>query len=216
MGLQLDGVQAMRTRTSLSAAALAVAGAVSVGAPLTAAAQGSSTPQNVVPESESAVIHAKITAIDPSTRAVTLRGRSGHMVTLTAGPAVRLEMLKVGDTVNARYYRSVSFLVRPPSGGSGLPAPSDDQISQVVAQNAQAPGGIGVRLTKISGTVVGIDMAAHSLDLVDPSGGGVYTIDVTDPARIAMLSELKVGDRITAVISQALAVSIEPAQRSFF
>ncbi len=216
MGLQLDEVQAMKTRTYFSAVVLAVAGAVSVGPPLTAAAQGNATPQNVVPESELAVIQAKITAIDPNTRLLTLRGRSGHMVTLTAGPAVRLEMLKVGDTVNARYYRSVSFLVRPPSGGSGLPAPSDDQISQVVAQNAQAPGGIGVRLTKVSGTVVGVDMAAHSVDLVDPSGGEVYTIDVADPARIALLSALKVGDRITAVISQALAVSIEPARKSFF
>jgi hypothetical protein len=39
---------------------------------------------------------------------------------------------------------------------------------------------------------------------------------VTDPARIAMLSQLKVGDTITAVVSQALAVSIDPAPKSWF
>ena len=58
-------------------------------------------------------------------------------------------------------------------------------------------------------------MAAHSIDLVNPSGGGVVTIDVTDPKRIAMLSDLKVGDTITAVVSQALAVSIEPSKSWF-
>ena len=46
--------------------------------------------------------------------------------------------------------------------------------------------------------------------------GGVYTLHVTDPARIPMLSSLKVGDTITAVVSQAVAVSIEPAPKSWF
>jgi hypothetical protein len=125
-------------------------------------------------------------------------------------------MLKVGDTVNAQYYRSVAFMVTPPKGGMGVPAPGQDEIAQMIAQPAQAPGGVGVRMTKISGTVVGIDMAAHSIDVVEPSGGRIYTIDVTDPARIAMLPELKVGDTITAVISQMLAVSIDPAPKSWF
>ena len=61
-------------------------------------------------------------------------------------------------------------------------------------QNATAPGGIGVATQKINGLVVGINLAEHSLDIVNPSGGGVYTVDVTDPARQAMLSSLKVGD----------------------
>jgi Cu/Ag efflux protein CusF len=165
----------------------------------------------VVPESASITIHAKIQAIDPSTRQVTLTGRSGTSVTTVAGPNVRLELLKVGDTVNAKYYRSVAFLVSQP----GATAP-EDQMTQMIAQPVQAPGGIGVRLTKVSGLVVGIDMAAHSIDVVNPSGGGVYTLDVTDPARIASLSQLKVGDTITAVISQALAASIEPASKSWF
>jgi hypothetical protein len=182
--------------------------------PHQAAAQSAAS-TNVVPESVSATIHARIAAIDPATRAVTLTGASGRKVTLIAGPAVRLEMLKAGDAVNAQYYRSVAFMVKPPQGGSGTPV-SDDQMAQIIAQPAKTPGGIGVRLTKVSGTVVGIDMADHSVEVVDPSGGGIYTIAVTDPSRIAMLGSLKVGDTITAVISQALAVSIEPAPKSWF
>ena len=54
------------------------------------------------------------------------------------------------------------------------------------------------------------------VEIVNPSGGGVYTVNVTDPARQALLGNLKVGDTITAVVSQALAVSITPAPKSWF
>jgi hypothetical protein len=180
-----------------------------------ARAQANPVISNVVPASEAVTLQAKITAIDPNTRAVTLVGASGHQVTVTAGSAVRLDMLNVGDRVDAQYFRSVGFMVAPPRGGTGTPV-SDDEMTQMVAQPVQAPGGVAIRLTKVSGTVVGIDLASHSIDVVNPSGGGVYTIDVTEPSRIAMLDSLKVGDTITAVVSQALAVSIQPAQKSWF
>lgn len=199
----------------VAAALVAASPGLLLALPRQAMAQNNPTVSNIVPESEATTIQAKITAINTKTRAVTLAGAEGSRVTVTAGPAVRLEKLKVGDRVNAQYYRSVAFLVKPPAGGGGTPV-SDDQITQVIAQPAQAPGGVGVRLTRVSGTVVGIDMAAHRVDLVNPSGGGVYSIDVTDPSRIAMLGSLKVGDTITAVVSQALAVSIEPARKRWF
>jgi Cu/Ag efflux protein CusF len=178
------------------------------------AVQGTQTPNpqlsNIIPESAAVTFQAKIRSIDLVTRRVTLVGGSGQLVTLIAGPNVRLEMLKSGDTVNAKYYHSVAFLLTQP----GTPVP-EDQITALVAQNVQTPGGFGVLQTRISGLVVSIDMTAHSLDVVDPSGGGVYTINVVDPARQMAMSTLKVGDTITAVVSQALAVSIEPAPKSW-
>jgi hypothetical protein len=170
--------------------------------------------KNVIPESQAVTLQAKIRAIDPSTRQVTLEGPSGQAITVTAGPAVRLELLKPGQTVNAKYYRSVGFVVTPPQGGSSAPT-SDDQVSQIIAQPLQTPGGVGVRVTKLSGTVVGVDQSSHSINVVNPSGGGVYTIDVTDPARIALLGSLKVGDTVSAVVSEILAVSIDPAPQSW-
>jgi hypothetical protein len=180
-----------------------------------AAAQGNPKLSNIVPPSAEMTILAKITAINPNTREVTLQGRSGNTVTMTAGPIVRLDKLKVGDVVNAKYYRSVAFEMSGPQGGNATPQ-SNNQQEQAVAQLAEAPGGIAVRETKVSGLVVAIDMAAHSVDLVNPSGGGIHTVEVTDPDRIAMLSQVKVGDTITAVVSETLAVSIEPASTSLF
>jgi hypothetical protein len=208
----------MKTRVLLTTTAIAIAATVQLFAlalPQAAIAQSNPVLKNLIPESEAVTLQAKITAIDTTTRWVTLAGASGHQVTIVAGPDVRLDMLKVGDMVNAKYYRSVGFLVSPPTGGNGVPV-NEDAIAQIIAQPAQAPGGVGIKLTRISGTVVGIDMAAHSVDVVNPSGGGVYTVDVTDPARISMLGSLKVGDTVTAVISQALAVSIEPASTRWF
>ncbi|MBK4721492.1 hypothetical protein JJL56_21785 [Azospirillum sp. YIM DDC1] len=179
--------------------------------PHPASAQSRPVLTNIIPESAAVTIHAKITAIDVGKRKVTLAGRSGTPVTVMAGPAVRLEMLKMGDTVDAQFYRSVAFMVSQP----GTPVP-EDEVQQAVARPAEAPGGIGVQVTRLSGLVVGIDLSANSIDLVNPNGGEVYTVNVTDPARQAKLPSLKVGDTITAVVSEALAVSIEPARKSWF
>jgi len=45
---------------------------------------------------------------------------------------------------------------------------------------------------------------------------GSTTIDVIDPSRVAMLGSLKIGDTVTAVVAQALAVSVEPAPQIWF
>jgi hypothetical protein len=151
---QRTSERVMRTRFLLPATAVAIIGTMPVllsALPHVAVAQQNNPVlTNVIPQSEEATIHAKITAINPSNRWVTLAGASGRRVTVIAGPAVRLNMLKVGDRVNAKYYRSVGFAVNPPTGGNGVPV-SDDQMAQILAQPVQAPGGVGVRLTKVSG-----------------------------------------------------------------
>jgi hypothetical protein len=202
-------------------AVLMIAGAACLVSPIAgqnAHAQTSTAPgtlKNVIPQAEEVTLQAKITAIDPNTRAVTLKGPSGDSVNVTAGPLVRIDLLQVGQTVNAKYYRSVAFLVNPPRGGNGVPV-SDAQFSQVTMQPVQAPGGVALRMVKVSGTVVAVDLSSNSIRLVNPSGGQVYTIDVTDPSRAAMLPSLRVGDTISAVVSQVLAVSITPAPKGWF
>ncbi|HYG84749.1 MAG TPA: hypothetical protein VD978_00660 [Azospirillum sp.] len=199
--------------TVSTAAAVILCGVFLVPAalPHSAAAQTKSNLSNVVPQDAAVTIHAKITGIDADKRKVMLTGRSGTPVTVTAGPAVRLDMLKVGDTVDAQYYRSVAFVVSQP--GATVP---DDEIKQAAARPVEAPGGIGMQVTQVSGLVVGIDLDAHSVDLVNPQGGAIHTVSVTDPARQAALPMLKVGDTITAVVSEALAVSVQPARKSLF
>src|SRR3954470_6315223 len=119
---------------------------------------GNPTLSNVIPEAEAMTIHARIKAIDPKTRMVTLVSPTGHAVSVKAGEAVRLEMLKAGDTVNAKYYRSVAFLISQP----GVAVP-EDQMKLAVARPVQTPGGLAIRQTTLSGTVVGINLAGNSV-----------------------------------------------------
>jgi hypothetical protein len=178
-------------------------------------ANAQARPTLSVPETEAVTAQARIAGIDAKNRSVRLVGANGRTFTVTAGPAVRLNLLKVGDRVDVKFYRAVAFAVAPPRIENGVPV-NDDELKQVLLQPAEAPGGVALRVVRISGTIVGIDMSSHSLDLVNPSGGGVFTVDVTDPDRIKAMSSLKVGDTVTAVISEALAVSIEPARRRWF
>jgi Cu/Ag efflux protein CusF len=211
----------MKSKLSLgkSLSALLVTGAItgtSLLVPHSASAQAT-TPvvQNAIPQSDEVTLQAKIKSINEATRAVKLVGPTGETVTVIAGPGVRLNLLKPGQTVNAQYFRSVAFTINPPQGGNGVPV-SNDQWTQVTAQPVQAPGGVVVQVVKISGTVVSIDLAANTIGVVNPSGGLVTEFTATDPARIAALSSLKVGDTVTAIISQVLAVSIEPAKKRWF
>jgi len=41
-------------------------------------------------------------------------------------------------------------------------------------------------------------------------------VDVTEPERIAKLPSLRVGDTITALVTEVLAISIDPAPRRWF
>jgi hypothetical protein len=172
--------------------------------PQPAAAQRKAS--NIIPEAASVTMQAKITALDVPTRHVTLTGLNGASVTVKASPVVRLEMLKVGATVNAHYYRSVAFVVSPPNA----PVP-ENKIAAAMARPVQEPGGAVGAVTRLSVAVVGIDLTSHTIDVVNPKGGEVVSVTVTDPARQAFMSKIKVGDTLTAVVSESLAVAIDPA-----
>jgi hypothetical protein len=70
-------------------------------------------------------------------------------------------------------------------------------------------GALGTKLI-VTGTVVGVDLANHTISLVDPSGGIVHTFNVTDPQRQAALRRVKVGDSLTAVGTEAFAIALAP------
>jgi Cu/Ag efflux protein CusF len=58
---------------------------------------------------------AKVEAIDPAKRTVTLKGPEGNAQTFTVDPKVELEKIKVGDQVDIRYTEALALKVTPPS-----------------------------------------------------------------------------------------------------
>jgi len=159
-----------------------------------------------LPPDQEVDLRARITALNAQTREVTLQAPNGVTNTVKAGPAVRIEMLKVGDTVDARFIRSTALMVS--EHGRKIP---DNRMAATAARPMMAPGGVAILTTTVTARVVGIDTKGNTIAVVDPSGGAVYTVRVTDPERQKMLPKLRVGDAITAVVTESLAVSITPA-----
>jgi hypothetical protein len=163
-----------------------------------------------VGETETITVRATVKAIDLDTRTVTLVGPQGETTTMKVGEQVQnLAQVKPGDTVIARYYESVAYVVAPP--GTKLP---EDTLAVAAARavpGEMPAGGVAEKIV-VTGLVVGVNPAAHTLSLVDPAGGEISTIAVRDPEYQQLLGTIKVGDTITAYVSEALVAAVEPTR----
>ncbi|MBN8901288.1 MAG: hypothetical protein J0H57_09665, partial [Rhodospirillales bacterium] len=155
------------------------------------------------------VARAKIVEIDAKNRVLTVRGPAGNTFTLVAGPEVRnFAQIHKGDEIVARFRRSVAYVITKP----GTPLPD----VAVIDTAARAPAGhkpfgaVGEHVA-LTGTIVAIDTEAHTLGVINRQGGPVRILGVRDPERQAALKTLNVGDNITVVFTEAVAVSVEPA-----
>ncbi len=150
---------------------------------------------------------ARVVSVDHTNRVVRLRGPKGRTFTVDVGPEVKnFDQIRPGDTVTVQYYKSIAFTLGKP----GAPTPADTASTGLAtAEPGALPAGLVARRITVTGLVTGIDMDAHTLTLVDPKGGGLQTIHVTDPQRQQDMQAVKVGDTITATITQALAISVE-------
>jgi hypothetical protein len=201
----------MRPRSSrlivLSTAAMVLA----LGAPmvLSESAMAQASGMAGLGESDTISLRATVKRVDLKSRVVTLVGPLGNTLTLKVSDDVRnLPQVRPGNKVIVRYHAAVAYVLAP--RGTKLP---DDSLTAagVRAAPGQLPAGaVGSKLV-VTGTVVGVDPVAHTLQLVNPSGGMVRTVDVVTPEGQKNMGLIKVGDTITAIITEAVAVAVEPA-----
>jgi hypothetical protein len=76
-----------------------------------------------------------------------------------------------------------------------------------VDEIAKTPGGIGYNAAVVVGRVVKLN-GPNSFDVVNANGGGIYTIQTTNPSREAAINLLKPGDSITVSVSPLIATSV--------
>jgi hypothetical protein len=162
-----------------------------------------------VGQGDTVSIQARVQSVDTATRGITLIGPGGKTITVMAGPQViNFEKIKAGDTVNVQYQDSVAYVLSPPN--TKLPDASLTAAGVGAAAGQMPAGAVGARLI-VTGLVVGIDTSNHTLQMVDPSGGAIRTVHVTSPEGLQNFNLVKVGDTITAVMSQAVAAAVTPA-----
>ena len=188
--------------------AMALAAVLAVSAMPSQAQTTNAANMGGVGSSHTLTERAKVRAVNQKTREVTLVGPEGNVFTVRAGDEVRnLDKVKPGDTVVAKYTQSTVLVLAAP----GEPLPPDTlSVTGNRSAPGQTPAASATSRLVVTGTVVGVDLTNHTLKLVNPRGGRVVTVDVVDPQRQQQMSRVNVGDSLTMVMTDALAISLEP------
>lgn len=155
-------------------------------------------------------MQATVKDIDVAARTATLVGPQGETMTVKVGDQVRnLDQVKPGDTVVVRYYDSVVYVLAP----AGQKAPEDmSAVATARAAPGELPGAAVAQKIIVSGVVVGVDPSAHTVSLVDQSGGKVRRLTVRDEENQKMLGMVSIGDSVTAYLTEAVAIAVEPVK----
>jgi outer membrane protein len=189
----------------LAAAVIAATIVVPVLAQPTGGASVSTGPGTVT-AARVLTVTATLTAIDMTTRQVTLRRPDGSTFLVVADERARnLPQLRVGDTVTVDYYDRLTLDLK--KGGTGEAAVRTDSVSGSRAELGQRPGGSATRETVIVADVIAVNPAGQTISLRGP-GGRVVDLPVKDPEQFKRIA---VGDQVQATYVEAAALSITPA-----
>jgi hypothetical protein len=148
----------------------------------------------------------KVKSVDMATRHLTLTSAEGEDFTVKAPKSLHnLDQAKPGDTIKATYTVETEFVVSSPN----TPLPKDTEAAVAArAAKGELPAGVVAHHIVVSGSVLGIDRTNHTLKLASPKGGQVHTIFVRNADRQKALDHVKVGDTITAYVTEALLLSL--------
>lgn len=148
-------------------------------------------------------VKAKIVALDSTSRLVTLQDDSGESETIYAGPEVkRFDELKVGDTVNFRYYESMVFAIKKP-GAPASTAPAD--AAKVVRSQGAKPGATISEQQTATVQVKALDPKKAAITVLTDDGRTV-SFQVDDPKN---LKGVAVGDKVEITYTTAVMITVK-------
>ena len=151
-------------------------------------------------------VEAVVSAVDLTSRRVTLTGPQGKQHTFTAGPEIKnLGQLKVGDKVSATFARRFVVMVRR---DDAPPSESYDTVS-ATARMGERPGMLVAEETKIVARVNSIDTANRKAVLEFPD----HTLRTVPVRPDVDLSKYRVGDNVVIRTTTALTVLAGPSSR---
>jgi hypothetical protein len=145
-----------------------------------------------------------IEAVEAQSRTITIKKPDGTFATIIAGPDIsRFSEVKVGQTVNVRYYENVIVMVKRPG------EPDTDTKAKATTGSEQVlPGGTKATQRTITATITAIDPNMPSITFTGPNGWK-YSSKVQDTEALA---KVKVGDKVDIVWTEAMMVSLEPGK----
>ena len=150
-------------------------------------------------------VSATITAIDKSSRTITLKGPKGDELKIEAGPEVtNFDQLKVGDIVDMRYRETLALELKK---GGGMKVEKTEKAAAVGAKPGATPAGVVGRQVTVVGDVIKVDAATQTVTVKGPQR--TVELKVRDPEQFKLIA---VGDQIQATYTEALALAVTPAK----
>ncbi len=148
---------------------------------------------------------ATVEDVDMATRLVTLKGPEGGMLTIEAGPEVKnLAQVKKGDRVNVKYYKSIAVDVVAPGTTGSQPAV---ETAKVTAEPGAKPAGAVARQVRKTVKILSVDPYKKAISFRDADNRW-REVSMDRPELEHYLKELKDGDTVDVIFTEALAVSI--------
>jgi hypothetical protein len=168
-----------------------------------------SASRTVESSSQSVTSTVTVKSIDAANRHVVVADPSGKTFTMKVPSGVRnFDQVKVGDKVKVTYTVETELMISP----INAPLPPDAEATLAArAAKGELPAGVVANHIVVTGAVIGIDMANHTLRIVSPQGGQVHTISIRRADRQKAMANLKLGDKITAFVTESLMISVQPA-----
>jgi ribosomal protein S17 len=159
-----------------------------------------------IEEAAAVTVRGTVEAIDKEKQTVTLKGPK-RSVTLQVRDPKKLEAIKVGDPVVAKYYEALAFEVKKPS--TATPGATVQQAT-ATSKPGETPAGAVAEQISVTVTVVAIDKAAKTVTIKGPEGN-TETVKARDPKNLELV---KVGDLVEITYTRALAISLDkPAKK---
>lgn len=149
---------------------------------------------------------ALVTAIDKTTRTLTLKGAEGRSFDVVAGDEVRnFAQIKVNSEVVVEYIRALTLEVKK---GDGI-RERVDSVDAVRAKPGEKPGAAVGRKVTIIADVIDVSPKDKTITVKGPKGN-IVELEVKNPDHFKVV---KKGDQIEVNYVEAVALSVEPAKK---
>lgn len=151
---------------------------------------------------------ATVDAVAADTRLISITTPDGRKATLQAGPEIRnFDQIKVGDKIKVTYKSALAASI---SKSKDKPTETYDAGAVRAAEGTKPGAAVGQTMT----TTVVIESVDTSFDAVTfkRPDGFTRTIAVASPEGKKFIRTLKKGDKVDVEYTEALAISVVPAE----
>jgi hypothetical protein len=144
-------------------------------------------------------VPAVVEKIDKDKGEVTIKGPQGRMLDAKAGPDIHLDQVHVGDKVTVSYYDEVAVSLQKASG-------TPKMTTTTVERN-----GVTAMQQTVTARIVSVDTAKNTVVVRGPRGE--HTLKVEDPDLQGRLKQIKPGENVDVIYTQAIAITMEPRKK---